>query len=238
MVDRCAAWRPSQPPALRARVLQLPPGGCDLGPIVTDGNRWLGMLVLDGFLMARLSAGRGTIGWMVGPDDLIRPWEVGEVRLARRARWRALTPTRVALLDAGFSARVAGMPAVTRGLVARAARTTHGLLATSLLASSPIAQERLMLLFALLAERWGTVTADGVWIDVPLTHALLADLCGARRPTVTGALKSLRSCGLLRRAAGGGWLLCRDWDTLKAFPAGGFSTYSSALALALQNGSG
>jgi CRP-like cAMP-binding protein len=204
-----------------------------MGTIVGDGQGWLGMLVLDGFVIAKLSAGRGKIGWLIGPDDLIRPWEIGHIALARPVRWRALTPVRLALLDGGFSRRAAGSGGVTRELLARAARTTHWLLATSLVASSPTVEERLMLLFAQLGEKWGTVTPSGVWIDIPLAHTVLANLCGARRPTVTGALKSLRTRGLLLRAPNGGWLLCRQ-SGVRSEPASiGFSRYSEALALAL-----
>ena len=49
-------------------------------------------------------------------------------------------------------------------LLLATSRTSHWLLATSLIMSSPSITERLLLLFALYGERWGKVTPDGVRI--------------------------------------------------------------------------
>jgi CRP/FNR family cyclic AMP-dependent transcriptional regulator len=43
-----------------------------------------------------------------------------------------------------------------------------------------------------------------------LSHQTLADLVGARRPTVTLALRGLGDRGLLERGAGGEWILSGD----------------------------
>jgi CRP-like cAMP-binding protein len=50
---------------------------------------------------------------------------------------------------------------------------------------------RLHMLFWELADRWGTVRSDGAHVPLRLTHAILADLVAARRPTVTKALGEL-----------------------------------------------
>jgi CRP/FNR family transcriptional regulator, cyclic AMP receptor protein len=47
------------------------------------------------------------------------------------------------------------------------------------------------MLFWELADRWGTVRGDGTHVPLRLTHAVLADLVAARRPTVTTALGEL-----------------------------------------------
>ena len=60
-----------------------------------------------------------------------------------------------------------------------------------------------------LAGRWGRVRTDGVFLPLKLTHALLADLVAARRPTVTSALSDLSRRGVLRQADDG-WLLLGD----------------------------
>ena len=65
-----------------------------------------------------------------------------------------------------------------------------------------------MFLFALLGERWRKVTPEGVRLDLRLTHALIALLVGARRPTVTATLSTLQHKGIVKRDAGGSWLLC------------------------------
>src|SRR5947208_3030936 len=58
-------------------------------------------------------------------------------------------------------------------------------------------QDRLVVLFMHLAERWGQVTRDGIVVHLPLTHELIARLSGARRPTVTTALSGLSARGLI-----------------------------------------
>jgi CRP-like cAMP-binding protein len=50
-----------------------------------------------------------------------------------------------------------------------------------------------------LASSFGVVTSAGVRLDLPLTHALLAELIGARRPTVTTAFGTLSVDGRLER---------------------------------------
>jgi CRP-like cAMP-binding protein len=96
---------------------------------------------------------------------------------------------------------------VAEQLLARAARTGHWLLAQALILSAPSIEERLLMLFDLYGERWGKVTPQGIRLDMPLTHELLASFCGARRPTVTLALRSLTDEGFLVRVATDMWVL-------------------------------
>jgi hypothetical protein len=50
------------------------------------------------------------------------------------------------------------------------------------------------------------VRTEGTVLPLRLTHALLADLVAARRPTVTSAISELSRRGLLR-ASGDEWVL-------------------------------
>jgi CRP-like cAMP-binding protein len=68
---------------------------------------------------------------------------------------------------------------------------------------------RLHMLFWHLASRFGRVRGDGVIVPLRLTHALLAELVAARRPTVTSALSALAREGRVR-SLDDGWLLCGD----------------------------
>ena len=52
-------------------------------------------------------------------------------------------------------------------------------------------ERRLKALFWHLAERWGRVSGDGVIVPLALTHRILGQLVGARRPTVSTALSEL-----------------------------------------------
>jgi DNA-binding transcriptional ArsR family regulator len=75
---------------------------------------------------------------------------------------------------------------------------------------------RLLILFWLLADRWGRVGTEGVYVTLPLTHEVLAMLIGAHRPTVTIALQRLTRAGFLIRERSDRWLLTnRAIDTLQ-----------------------
>jgi CRP/FNR family transcriptional regulator, cyclic AMP receptor protein len=65
----------------------------------------------------------------------------------------------------------------------------------------------LLTLFWHLAERWGRVTPDGVLLPLTLSHRMLGQLVGARRPTVSTALGALTRAGEVSRALDGTWLL-------------------------------
>ena len=194
---------------LPARVVTLAPGqpACDLIAHVDDED--FGVLLLDGLVLAEVEAGRARTAWLVGAQDLVRPSAMHELALTAGTRWRALTPTQLAVLDTEFDVRAAGIPAVSHALTALSTRTSSWLFAKALVLGSPSVEDRLLLLFALLGERWGTVTAEGVRLRLPLTHEILAHLCGVRRPSVTIALQSLVRDGVLSCPARGAWLLHR-----------------------------
>ena len=70
-------------------------------------------------------------------------------------------------------------------------------------------EQRVMAIFCHLASRTGTVTPDGVLLPQQLAHRQIADLVGARRPTVTLALTFLQNHDLIRRREDGRWLLAQ-----------------------------
>ena len=50
-----------------------------------------------------------------------------------------------------------------------------------------------------LARAYGRVTGDGVKLDLPLTHAMLAEMVGSERETVTRGIDQLERAGFLNR---------------------------------------
>jgi CRP/FNR family transcriptional regulator, cyclic AMP receptor protein len=221
---------------LVARVRRVPRGLFDAAAILDDPEDSLGLLVLNGLIAVGLDVGRAQVSWLVGPDDLVRPWDMGDIALTNTSHWRALTNVRVALLDGDFSSRSGSSPAVARALVGRATQTSQWLLAKSLILSSPVVEDRLLMLFALLAERWGKVRPEGVRLELPLTHDLLARMSGARRPSVTTALRSLRDAGLVEGLRRGCWLLrsCPScWESSADWAANPcWRLYAEAIGLA------
>jgi hypothetical protein len=69
---------------------------------------------------------------------------------------------------------------------------------------------RLTALFWHLADRWGRVSINGVIVPLALTHRMLGQLVGARRPTVSTALSKLADRGELVRQPDASWLLRGD----------------------------
>jgi CRP/FNR family cyclic AMP-dependent transcriptional regulator len=194
---------------LVARSLHLAAGPFEPRRFVPDPDGWLGLLIVDGELLVEIEAGRGPTGWLVGPDDILRPWEMEDLALTADASWTALSESQIVLLDAEFARRTLGIPDVSRMLLAKSAQSIHWLLAKSLITATPVIEERLLLLFALIGERWGRATPEGVVISLPLTHRVLASLVGARRPSVSTALGALDQEGLVSRVPRGGWLASR-----------------------------
>lgn len=160
-------------------------------------------------MIRRVRVGRRAACELFGPSDLIRPWDTdGEYEpLPISVDWLVLKRSRLAVLDTGFALRVAPWPSITSRIVSRVAQRGRYLALTQAVTHLPRAYARLLILFWLLAERWGTVSPDGVHVTLPLTHEVLAMLVGAHRPTVTIALQRLTRAGLLTRERPDRWLL-------------------------------
>lgn len=173
-----------------------------------DGG-WLGLFVVHGLLIRRVTVGRRPACELFGPGDLIRPWDTdGEYEpLSIAVDWIVRRPARLAILDTAFTLRVARWPSVISKLVGRVAQRARYLALIQAVTHLPRTYARLLIVFWLLAERWGKVGPDGVRIRLPLTHELLGMLVGAHRPTITIALQRLTAAGLLIRERSDLWLL-------------------------------
>jgi CRP/FNR family cyclic AMP-dependent transcriptional regulator len=195
-----------------ARVMALEPPGWDAGMVAEEADQsWLGLLMTEGLLIRNIAVGRRRSCELFGPGDLIRPWDAdGEYApLVVGVSWRVLVPTRLAVLDGAFSARMARWPSLHAQLLGRVARRARHLALVQAVTHLPRIHTRLVLLFWLLAERWGRFGPDGVRIELPLTHEVLALLVGAQRPSVTVALQRLNQANLLLRPGRNRWLLTR-----------------------------
>ena len=71
----------------------------------------------------------------------------------------------------------------------------------------PRVDQRVLALMWLLAESWGRVTPSGTTLPLSLTHDALGALIGARRPTVTLAMRELTERGAVIRQDQGYLLL-------------------------------
>ena len=203
------ARRDAAPRAL-APALLLRPGAWDgRVPGDADPSHHLGLLVLDGLMIRNVRIGRQPRSELVGPGDLARPWEhQGDTAsMPFAADWRVLESARLAVLDARFLATVCRWPLVVSAIFGRAIRRSHDLALQMAISDVRHINDRLLLLFWHLADRWGRVSRDGVAIPLRLTHEVIAQLVGAQRPTVSTALQALAREGLLTRCPDRTWLL-------------------------------
>lgn len=174
-----------------------------------DGR--VGMLLVSGLMTREVSVGGTVSAELLGPGDLIRPWDVApDALVPRDVRWQVIEDARLALLGLPFAQAAARWPMLTGAIVARTVRRSHALALAGAITSTTGLEIRLSLLFWSLADRWGRVTPDGVVVPVTLTHETIARLVGARRPSISTALKQLERDGRLVRLHAGGWLLTGD----------------------------
>jgi CRP/FNR family transcriptional regulator, cyclic AMP receptor protein len=193
-----------------AAVLDLPAGLWEARRDADRARDGYGLLVLGGVLVRRVGYGGRFGAELLADGDLLRPWESdGEESIGFETGWRVLVPTRMAVLDLGWTERMGRYPRVGPALAGRALARSRRLTAMMAIAQQPRLDDRLWMLFWELADRYGRVHADGVHLDLPLTHEVLSHLVAARRPSVSGALTKLADQGRLRRN-GRGWILCGE----------------------------
>lgn len=191
--------------ALVERLAKGPWEPTELPPAIGEG---FGLLILSGFLVRRVGRDDRHGAELLGAGDLLRPWQTLSQTASRpfATSWQAIAPVEVAVLDPAFARRVAPFPEIAARLVDRAMlRSRHLALELAIVGQRRI-ERRIEMLFWQLADRWGVRTPDGVRVEVPLTHALLAELVAARRPSVSTALGQLAEAGTVTRA-GDAWLL-------------------------------
>jgi CRP/FNR family cyclic AMP-dependent transcriptional regulator len=169
----------------------------------------LGLLLLDGVIMREVLTTDVAATELLGPGDIVRPWTLAEEAslLQSQVRWSVLVSTRVAVLDRRLALQLAAFPEVMSLVMERMSGRSQRLAVAQAIAQLNRVDQRLLTLFWHLAERWGRMTPDGIAVPLTLSHRLLGQLVGARRPTVSTALGELAAQGRIVRRTDGSWLL-------------------------------
>ena len=182
-------------------------------PDVGDGVAGhLGLLLLDGFLARHVRVIDRPPAELLGPGDLLHPWEESHTEpFLAAVRWEVLEPARLAVLDRRFAAVAGRWPELVAALMGRAIGRSRSLLLHLAIGQLVGVEMRLLVLLWHIAERWGEHgergAGDGRVVPVHLTHQLLASLISAQRPTVTSALAQLSERGLISRHDDGRFVL-------------------------------
>lgn len=186
-----------------ARLLDAETGECDLESWFARVGRGPGLLIVDGLLAVDTRVADRTITELLGTGDLLQPPGRHDDELVdRETVWRALRPSRLALLDTDFVDRVRFWPQILNALFRRAERRSDDLDVVRAISCQPRLEVRLVLLFWHLATRWGKVEPAGLRLSLPLTHRLLGQLAAAERPSISHALHRLSQAGIVTGAAG------------------------------------
>jgi CRP/FNR family cyclic AMP-dependent transcriptional regulator len=186
-----------------ARLLDAETGECDLSAWFTVVGGGPGLLIVDGLIAVDTRVADRTISELLGSGDLLQPLGSHEDEMVEcETVWRALSPTRLALLDAGFAERMRSWPQVLHAIFRRAERRASDLDVVRAISSQPRLEVRLVLLLWHLAARWGRVEPSGFRLCLPLTHRLLGQLVAAERPSISHALRRLSQAGIVSGTAG------------------------------------
>ena len=180
------------------------------------------VVLLDGLVARAMTVEEGSAAELLGAGAVLSPPGSGRQEglglVGYHVRYEALATSRVGVIGPDLLAGLAEQPELVAALLAGRGRVDAERAAIHALTQLTGVDRRLVALFRLLAERHGRPTPDGVVVPVAIPHRLLAELVGARRPTVTTALRALRHRGELRRLPDGTWLL-RERAPLDALPA-------------------
>src|SRR4051812_1198999 len=181
---------------------------------------FIGLLVIEGTMSRDVEIGGRRCSELLGPGDLLRPWDYDEgdtASVPTESAWTVLEPARLAVLDGRFARVACRYPELMSKLIGRTLRRSRWLAILLTISSMPRVDARVQALLWHLADRWGHVTLDGVVVPVRLTHDMIGRLVGAHRPSVTTALSELSRAGRLSRLPHG-WLLQGDPPAAAAPP--------------------
>ena len=194
---------------LRVRVSTFPVGEWDGGRLAEADPMHLGLLIVEGVLAREIVLGDTVSTELLGPGDILRPWHIGgpPELLAVAVRWNALSAVRLGLVDRRTTVALGRFPEIGAVIVDRLSERAQRLAVTQAISQLNRVDRRLLALFWHLAERWGRVARDGIAVPLVLSHRLIGELVGARRPTISTALAELARDGQLVRREDGTWLL-------------------------------
>ena len=163
-------------------------------------------LLLDGMVMHRMTIGGRRVLRLLGPSDIVvHTWAPRSEMLGMSSRC-ASTHARIALLGRPLVEATRRFPGLIVGLHLRLGDQQQRLAVQLGICQLPRVQDRVLAMMWLLAESWGRVTPEGTRLPVRLTHGAIGELIGARRSTVSLALRDLVEEGALS-VEGPGWLL-------------------------------
>ena len=198
--------------ALRVPTIELRRGEAPVleGP---PGTLWL---VLSGALLRTTVVGGRGNAMLLGGGDVLR-WPLLSEPAADCVSFAVVQNGAMAALGDRFRAAVGRWPKLGQFVEERFAVQAHRYALHAAACTLPHVHDRILTTVWQIAERWGRVRPEGVYVELDVSHRALGEMVGARRPTVTLALHDLASAGVLERVAGG-WLVRMPDDAAPGSP--------------------
>lgn len=189
-------------------------------PPEQDPQTTYGLLLLDGLIGRRIRIGRAVSTELLSAGDILRPWEEPCLwsMIPPEVDWRVFRPTRVAIIDERITKIICSRPELVIAFSSRLYRRARHAEYIMAISHLPKVEHKLLATLWHLASNWGKVTPQGVYIPFRLTHEVLGEILGAKRPSVTTAMTHLQQRGEVATGAGGGYLLKgnpADWDRIR-----------------------
>jgi hypothetical protein len=181
------------------------PGPFELSALLSTHDAF-GATLLDGIVTNALRIGEQTGIQLLGPGDLLLAGSEIYPEWLACFEFRAATPVRLSLFGRDLLAAAYRWPRIVQSLCACVGDQLQRLTAQLVICQLPRVEDRVVGILWLLAESWGHVTPGGVRLPLALTHETIGALIGARRPTVTLALRKLVEVGVVV-PQDSGWLL-------------------------------
>jgi CRP/FNR family cyclic AMP-dependent transcriptional regulator len=153
------------------------------------------LLVAEGFVVLRSTVGQGRRSMVTCEAG------VGNVLLAPSIEEElfALGTSRLLVIDAKARRRSLQIPALAERVVEQLAFTLGERQASSATFALTRHVERVRRKLLQLGRRYGHVGRDGIRIEFPISHALLAEMIGSSRETVTRSVDELQRDGFVAR---------------------------------------
>ena len=91
------------------------------------GRHLVGLLVVEGMLVRTVTVERNARSEVIGPGDLIRPWDEEDdvTTTPTSTHWDVIEPARLAILDERFLAVICRWPVVASALMGRTVRRSR-----------------------------------------------------------------------------------------------------------------
>lgn len=178
-----------------------------------------GAFIVDGMVFHSLQVGAQPGMRILGPGDIVVTLQAPASDLIIGSEWRSDAATTVVPLGREMMLAVRRVPRLLASLHARTAEQVERLTTQLVISQLPRVEDRILSMLWLLAESFGHVTPAGTLLPLSLTHEMIGSIVGARRPTVSLALRALTEADALLPRDDGWLLLARPAREEPSLPA-------------------